>query len=97
MKYINFKPLILAVTVIFTITACQSATTPPVADYPVTASYKDTFLKNHSRNTTKNNTGLYIGLGVGLFVMLLALSSNTNSYGCTDELPVRRGSFCYAS
>ncbi len=97
MKYINFKPLILAITVIFTITACQSATTPPVADYPVTTSYKDTFLKNHSRNTTRNNTGLYVGLGVGLFVMLLALSSNTNSYGCTDELPVRRGSFCYAS
>ncbi len=71
---IRFKPLIFAVMCIFTLSACETASTPPV-DYPVTASYDKTFLKNHSRQSGDDELDLVTtvlvivaGFAVGWFI-----------------------------
>ncbi len=70
----RFKPLIFAVMCIFTLSACETASTPPV-DYPVTASYDKTFLKNHSRQSGDDELDLVTtvlvivaGFAVGWFI-----------------------------
>ena len=62
----RFKPLIFAVMCIFTLSACETASTPPV-DYPVTASYDKTFLKNHSRQSDNDEVN-----AVGVILVTVA-------------------------
>ncbi len=63
---LNFKPLIFAVMCVFTLSACETAGTSPV-DYPVTASYDKTFLKNHSRQVDGDDE---IGAGATLLILI---------------------------
>ncbi len=63
---LNFKPLIFAVMCVFTLSACEATGTSAV-DYPVTASYDKTFLKNHSRQVDGDDE---IGAGATLLILI---------------------------
>ncbi len=52
---LNFKPLIFAVMCVFALSACETTSTPPAVGYPITASYDNTFLKDHSRQSKSND------------------------------------------
>ncbi len=55
---LNFKPLIFAVMCIFALSACKNTTASQSVDYPITASYENTFLKDHSRQSNSNDSPL---------------------------------------
>ena len=86
-QIINFKPLIFAVMCIFTLSACETASTPPV-DYPVVASYDKTFLKNHSRQADDGDyKGVAIALGaiIGTFLALALIGATTGAGARSSE------------
>ncbi len=63
---LNFKPLIFTVMCVFTLSACEATGTSAI-DYPVTASYDKTFLKNHSRQVDGDDE---IGAGATLLILI---------------------------
>ncbi|MGU9964120.1 MAG: hypothetical protein ACNYPD_08545 [Candidatus Halichondribacter symbioticus] len=84
---LNFKPLIFAVMCIFTLSACETTSTPPV-DYPVVASYDKTFLKNHSRQADDGDyKGVAIALGaiIGTFLVLALIGAATGAGASSEE------------
>ncbi len=86
-QIINFKPLIFAVMCIFTLSACETASTPPV-DYPVTVSYDKTFLKDHSRQADDGDyKGVAIALGaiIGTFLVLALIGAATGAGASSEE------------
>ncbi len=91
-RILHFKPLIFTIMCIFTLSACETTSNPPSADYPVTASYENTFLTEDSgQNNNNNSTWIAITLaailGTGLILSL------TGAFDPTT--PITNPTVCY--